>query len=152
MRKPFNCLELDDEEEVIAKDNSKAIDATQELRFSLIKKQLENGVPTDKDSVELLLKISDSLSKTAQQNLRLDIEQTSANNDKMIFEIAERLHKMNVSSGVGLKPLREVPPPPAGELLPSDIKIDEGVKEKGIVQESSEEFMARMKKEKQLDD
>ena len=133
--------ELSYEEQLALTQNLKA-DVLNQLAVS------NNGVvPTDKDSVELLLKVADSLDKTTLSNRKIATESSAANDANRILEAMTNLVANGKNRNIfAVDPAEsDVIPEPEVPLdaLP-DFEHAAGEEHVGVISENSEAFNKRM--------
>lgn len=133
--------ELSYEEQLALTQNLKA-DVLNQLAVS------NNGVvPTDKDSVELLLKVADSLDKTTLSNRKIATESSAANDANRILEAMTTLVANGKNRNIfAVDPAEsDVIPEPEVPLdaLP-DFEHAAGEEHVGVISENSEAFNKRM--------
>lgn len=121
---------------------------TQRVKGRLLHKLVtsENGLPTDKDSVELILKVADSMDKTTVAKKRLAVDEKSGNDAISILNAIAQ----SIQTSGGHNPFlrQEGTPIPAnqdiGELKSFDGVHAKGEGEIGVIIETSDKFIPRM--------
>ena len=122
---------------------------TQDVRADTLDALLtnENGrMPTDKDSVELLLKVTDSMDRTTLSNRKIANDSQASDNSTKILEsiatIIRQAKNRNVFAADEGEALGDEPTVPVEAL--EDFEHVAGEEHVGIVNETSEEFNKRM--------
>lgn len=129
-------------------DYDQQIQYTQRIKSQVLHKlatsSVDGTVPTDKDSVELLLKVADSMDRTTLANKKNAIEETNGGNMQDILmgmaATVQQLGNRNPfvgDAGTGKEP----------EIAEGDIpNFDhvEGVGEVGVISETVDQFNKRM--------
>lgn len=133
--------ELSYEEQLALTQNLKA-DVLNQLAVS------NNGVvPTDKDSVELLLKVADSLDKTTLSNRKIATESSAATDANRILEAMTHLVANGKNRNIFAADTTETTAIPEPEVpldaLP-DFEHAVGEEHVGVISENSEAFNKRM--------
>lgn len=139
------------EEEYSNLDYEQKLAYTQNLKQKILVKLVDsgNGIPTDKESVETILKVAESLDKVTIQDRRLNIETTNAKSNQDIADGFAAFVKQMQSNNPLWKPPAEdaegkdVSPPVDIEKI-GEWEHAKGEDEIGIVAEDSNSFMARM--------
>lgn len=127
------------------------IQYTQRIKARVLHKlstsQVDGGVPTDKDSVELLLKVADSMDRTTLTNKRNAVDE---NNGDVNMEILKTLSALALSHGnanpsmskipvINREDEPEIPIEALGEFTHND-----GIGFVGVENETVEAFTKRM--------
>lgn len=130
--------ELSYEEQLALTQNLKA-DVLNQLAVS------NNGVvPTDKDSVELLLKVADSLDKTTLSNRKIATESSAATDANRILEAMTHLVANGKNRNIFAADTTAIPEPEVPiDALP-DFEHAAGEEHVGVISENSEAFNKRM--------
>lgn len=128
-------------------DYDQQIQYTQRIKSKVLHKlatsSVDGSVPTDKDGVELLLKVADSMDRTTLSHKKNAIEENTGGNVKDILlglaAVAQELGNTNPfvgKQGTGKEPAIE-------ELIPEFDHV-EGVGEIGVISETVDQFNKRM--------
>lgn len=144
-------IPLEPEIDYATLDYDQQIQYTQRIKSRVLHKlstsQVDGGVPTDKDSVELLLKVADSMDRTTLTNKRNAVDE---NNGDVNAEILRTLSALALSNGNN-NPLMsktavvdrsnepEIPLEDLGEFTHND-----GIAFVGVENETVEAFTKRM--------
>ncbi len=131
------------------------LDRTLSVKLRLLEALAPEGtqIATDKDTVNSIIKTAESLDKTELSLRRLDIDQTNADNGKVVTEMMVETLKtlqnkcpFEMPAGVDAPPQGEIPPPPSADDLGNHTFVT-GVQHIGIVDQKYDEFHERMMKE-----
>ena len=133
-----------------ALDYDQQIQHTQRIKSRILHKlttsQIDGGVPTDKDSVELILKVADSMDKTTLSNKRNAVDEKNNDNNADILTALSKIVMNNGNSNplMSDKPGKRVDRTevPIEEL--GDFNHKDGESHIGIVNETVEAFSKRM--------
>lgn len=117
---------------------------TQRIRNAVVNELVKEGVPDDTKDTKLLLETLRDLDHTTHQNLKIDLEAKSIDNDRAAQEIVNAIIKRNPQGPrlmeheiVGERlPVVEVDEIPSVEIVPGETDI-------GTSQETTKEFLAR---------
>lgn len=129
---------------------------TQSVKETVLKAVLENTtgrVPTDKESVDMILKLTDSMDKTTIANRRIQVDSEGARSNRELAEGFAEFVKMQMNRNPLIRDPNEAPPEPR-EIpdIPDEefenFTIVEGETEIGIILEESNTFMERMDAER----
>ncbi|AAL83070.1 hypothetical protein KEN51_CDS0218 [Pseudomonas phage vB_Pae10145-KEN51] len=134
---------------------------TQSVKEKVLKAVLENTtgkVPTDKESVDMILKLTDSMDKTTIANRRIQVDSEGARSNRELAEGFAEFVKMQMNRNPLIRDPNDVPATPR-EIpdIPDEefenYTIEEGETEIGIIMEESNAFMERMDaaREKELE-
>lgn len=129
-------------------DTDDQIKYTQRIKGRVLHKLVSgnDGLPTDKDSVELILKVADSMDKTTIAKKRLQVEEKQGDGAISILNAIA----LSITNGNGNNPfvLPEGAAPVAnqdlGELPEFDGKHAKGEAEIGVIIDTSDKFINRM--------
>lgn len=117
-----------------------------QLLHALVHANPTGPIPTDKDSVELILKVADSMDKTTIAKKRVAVEEkTGSNALSIIMGIAKHVagdgNKNAFATGNGVPAKRN---DDIGQLSDYSDKFAEGEGHIGLISESSDAFNKRM--------
>lgn len=148
-----------------AMDYQQTLDYTQSLRKQLIQAQLSStggALPTDKDGVELLLKIAKDLDHTSHSDKRNKIDQSNSEAgrevaDAMRIYVGElqnhnpftRSADGSAVANAGVRDAEytvvdDLPPPSVDPKRLGSHEFVDGEEELGVIMETADEFIARM--------
>lgn len=129
-------------------DTDDQLKYTQRIKGKVLHKLVSgnDGIPTDKDSVELLLKVADSMDKTTIAKKRLQVEEKQGDGALSILNAIVQ----SIENGGGAMPfLRKEGAAPIGnqdlgEMPEFEGKHAAGESEIGVIIETSDKFTNRM--------
>lgn len=135
---------VEEEPEVLSYGDT--LDYTQRVRRRIINDRMAKGVPQDDDSAKLVLTALKDMDKTALDRRRNEIDSDSGETAK---EVALAMREFLILQGNG-NPFAvgeggQAPAIGLEEL--GEYNIPEGELEQGVVEETSEEFAARMEQQ-----
>lgn len=143
-------------EEIDVLDYEATLRFSQGLRRQIVGALTKGGVPTDKDSVDMILRSLKDMDATAINDRKNNIDQGMADSSKTVAEAMREF----VTLQMNRNPFERTPD---GEAKPTtvptvdleklgDFELVAGEDEIGTVQETSAEFMERMLGSKDQDD
>lgn len=131
------------------KTYDEALAFTQGIREEVIHKLIEPGIPTDKDSLDMLLRTAKDMDHTTIANRRNQIESEGAKDTKVFLQgMAELIRTQKNRNPFAVAetdrgPAEVVAPTiTPGEL--GDFEHADGIDQIGIIVETSDEFNRRM--------
>lgn len=129
-------------------DHEQKIQYTQRIKANVLHKlatsSIDGTVPTDKDSVELLLKVADSMDRTTLTDKKNSIEEANGGNmQDILMSIALTAQKLGNSNPFVGEPGTGKEPEITDEQIPHYDHV-QGVGEVGVISETVEQFNKRM--------
>lgn len=122
---------------------------TQGLRRQIINKKIEKGIPEDDDSINVLLKAMKDMDQTAIQDRRNNIEEDNSNNAREVAASMKEFLTMQRNENPFMRTetgeVVEHALPKLNQERLGSFQLVEGEQEIGILQESADAFIERMK-------
>lgn len=118
---------------------------TQGLRLNVISSMTEKGIPTDKESVDIILRAAADMDRAALGNKRIKTDDKNAAADRLAASaIAKMYSQLGNGDPFASKPVGDGGKPEHPHTLIDDVKPMDGELDVGISSETYQQFQQRI--------
>tara|TARA_B000000460_G_scaffold247704_1_gene223375 strand:- start:2044 stop:2508 length:465 start_codon:yes stop_codon:yes gene_type:complete len=122
----------------------KLLNHSQNIRRQVTAEMTKSGIPTDEDTLKLLMGVLRDMDHTSIQSQKVDVDRDGIENDRAAQEIVKKLSMVN-PYGLRVEPGQEVdriPEPDPSEI--PNLSFSEEEKEQGLSNSRSKDFLEEM--------